>query len=164
MYYWDNLEVVKKLQNINLNRKYYTQKHKTNYLNAVLIIQKCIPTTFETKHIRGHQDRRRRKDLLRLVERLNIQSDHIIGANAIICKKINIKNNTIEVYVNKVYILNNYANIIKSHCRAQGTREFLQEKCQWTTITMKNIEWKLRINFIQRQTYSQKKSLLKFVH
>ena len=54
VYYCDNLEVVKKLQNLNLNREHYTKNHKTKHLDAVLIIQKCIPTTFEAKHVREH--------------------------------------------------------------------------------------------------------------
>ena len=94
----------------------------------------------------------------------NIEADYIIGANASITKKINIKNTTIAVYVNAQYIPKNYANIIESHCGAQEAREFLQKKYKCTKVTMEDIKCKLHANFIQRQAYARKKILLKFVH
>lgn len=123
-------------------------KHKTKDLDTVLIRQKCIPTNFDAKHVRGHQDWRKRKDLLTSTEGLNIQADQIVGANANTHEKINIKNATIAVYVNEVYTPNNYAKVIKSRLGTQKARELLQEKYQWTKAIINNIERKLHANFI----------------
>ena len=105
-------------------------KYKTKDLDTVLIRQKCMPTNFDAKHVRGHQDWRNWKDLYPATERLNIQADQIVGANANTHKKINIKNATIAVYVNGVYIPNNYAKVIKSRLGTQKARKLLQEKYQ----------------------------------
>ena len=87
-----------------------------------------------------------------------------MGSNDSIPKKISIKTTPIAVYINEVYITNSYVKVIQAQCGAQDVRELLQEKYQWKKITINNIEWKLQANFVQRQTYSRKKTLLKWVH
>ena len=79
-YYCDNKEVVTKLSNITeTNRNYYSSNRKIKDLDAVLEIQKYIQTTVTVTHVRGHQDKKKRKEQLTMAENLNIMADKIIS-------------------------------------------------------------------------------------
>ena len=41
---------------------------------------------------------------------------------------------------------------------------FLKDKYHWTQQTLDNIEWELHASFIQKQTYSRKKTTIKYIH
>ena len=68
------------------------------------------------KDVRGHQDKRVRKEKLAIVEKLNIKADGLIGEKDSIPKKININNSSFAVYVNNKFIPNNFAKEIRQHC------------------------------------------------
>ena len=72
-----------KLSNITeINRNYYSSNSRIKDLDAVLEIQKYTPTTVMVTHVRGHQDKRKRKGQHTMVENLNIMVDRMIGKNA----------------------------------------------------------------------------------
>ena len=68
------------------------------------------------------------------------------------------------VYIQKKYIPNNIRQEIRSHCGAQEAASFLKEKYKWKQETLDNIEWELHAAFVQKQTYSRKKTILKYIH
>ena len=68
------------------------------------------------KHVRGHQDKRARKEKLTIVEKLNIKADRSIGEKPSIPKKMNTHNSLFEVYVNNKFIPNNFVKEIRQHC------------------------------------------------
>ena len=115
----------------------------------MLEIQKYIPNNIKVKHIRGHQDKKKRKEQLTMAENLNIMANKIIGKNASNPKSIHIQNTPMVVYIHKTYIPNNIRKEIRSHCGAQDAARFLKEKYRWTQQTLDNIEWELHAAFIQ---------------
>ena len=64
-YFCDNKEVVQKLSDItDYNRNYYSSNSKIKDLDVVLEIQKYIPKNVKVNHVRGHQDKKKRKEQL----------------------------------------------------------------------------------------------------
>ena len=62
-YYCDNKGVVTKLNNIiERDCNCYSSNRKIKDLDVVLEIQKYIPTTVTVNHVRGHQDKKKRKE------------------------------------------------------------------------------------------------------
>ena len=81
--------MVKKLLDITeSNRHYYSSNRKIKDLDAVLEIQKYIPDNIKVNYVRGHQDKKKRKEQLTIEEQLNIFADRIIGKNATNSKPI----------------------------------------------------------------------------
>ena len=160
-YYCDNNEVITKLRNITKNdRNYYSSSSKIKDLDTVLEIFTCIPTTFTVTHVKGHQDRKKRKDKRIMEENLNIKADKIIEKHTSISKYIHICNTPIAVYVNNTYTPNNIKNEIKTHYGTQEVARFLKEKYRWTQQILDDIEWELHSSFIQKQTGSRKKTTI----
>ena len=62
IYYCDNKEVINKLQNISKDRSYHSEDYKAKDSDTILKIQRYFPCNFKMKHVRGHQDKRFRKD------------------------------------------------------------------------------------------------------
>ena len=123
----------------------------------MLEIQKYIPDNIRVNHIRGHQDKKKRKEQLTMAEEMNIMADKIIGKNASNPKSIQIQNTPTAVYIQKTYISNNIRKIIRSHCGFQDAARFLKEKYRWSQQTLDNIEWELHAAIIQNQKYTRKK-------
>ena len=48
----------------------------------MLEIQKYIPNNIKVNHVRGHQDKKKRKEQLTMAKEMNIMADKIIGKNA----------------------------------------------------------------------------------
>ena len=118
-YYCDNKVVLTKLSNIpERSRNCYSSNYKIKDLDAVLEIQKYIPTTITVTYVRGHQDKNKRKEQHTMVENLNIMADKIIGKNTSHPKPIHIRNTPMAVYIHKIYIPNNIRKEIRSHCGA----------------------------------------------
>ena len=68
-YFCDNKEVVKKLLDITeSNRHYYSSNSKIKDTDAVLEIQKYIPDNIKVHNVRGHQDKKKRKEQLTMVK------------------------------------------------------------------------------------------------
>ena len=68
------------------------------------------------------------------------------------------------IYINGNYDPNNYVAGIRSYCGEKEAKYFLINKYRWRKSTIFDIEQDLHANFIKKQTYSRKKTLLKFVH
>ena len=68
------------------------------------------------------------------------------------------------VYINKTYIPNNIRKEIRTHCGAQEAARYLKAKYRWTQQILDDIKWELHSSFIQKQTYSRKKTTIKYVH
>ena len=100
LHYCDNKGVINKLQNISEDRSYYSEDYKAKDSDAILKIQRYLPCKFSMKHVKGHNDKRVRKEQLTMAEKLNIEADQLIGAKASIPKKFNIKNTPFAVNVN----------------------------------------------------------------
>ena len=160
----DNQEVVTKLNTISANRKIYSTNNKTKDLDAILQIQYYLPTQFEATHGRSHQDLRKSKDKLTLIERLNIKIDRLIGSKASTPKATNIRGTTLVVYVDKAYIPNNYVKVTRTHCGTKKASSFIQDKYWWNKTALDVIKWELQSKKIQRHSYSQRNTILKFVH
>ena len=111
----------------------------------------------EVNHVRGHQDKKKRKEQLTMAENLNIMADKIIEKNASIPKSIHIQNTPMSVYIQENYIPNIIRKEIRSHCGAQDAARFIKEKYRRTQQTLDNIEWELHAVFIQNQKYSGKR-------
>ena len=90
IYYCDNKEVIRKLQNTSEDKSYYSEDYKAKDSDAILKIQSYFLCNFKMKDVRGHQDKWVRKEKLTITEKLNIKSDRIIGDKGSILKKINI--------------------------------------------------------------------------
>ena len=68
-YICDNKEVVQELSHItDCNRNYYSSNSKIIDLDTVLEIQKYIPNNIKVNHVRGHQDKKKRKEQLTMAE------------------------------------------------------------------------------------------------
>ena len=140
-YFCDNKEVIQKLLDITeSSRHYYSSNSKIKDLDAVLEIQKYIPANIKVHHVRGHQDKKKRKEQLTMAEKLNIMADKIIGKNATNPKPLHIQNIPMAVYIQKKDIPNNIRKEIRAHCGAQEAASFLKEKYKWKQQTLDNIE------------------------
>ena len=127
--YCDKKEVVTKLSNITeRSRNYYSSNSKMKDLDVVLEIQKYIPTTVTVTYVRGHQDKKKRKEQNTIVEKQNIMADKIIGKYTSHLKPIHIRNTPMVVYIHKIYIPNNIRKETRSHCGAQDAARFLKGK------------------------------------
>ena len=75
----------------------------------MLEIQKYIPDNIRVNHIRGHQDKKKRKEQLTMAEKLNIMADTIIEKNASISKipqwKSTFKRTTSPTTLERKYVL-----------------------------------------------------------
>ena len=129
LYHCDNKEVINKLQNICEGRSYYAEDYKAKDSDAILKIQRHFPCNFSMKHVKGHQDKRVRKEKLTMAEKLNIKADKLIGAKASIPKRFNIKNTPFAVYVNNKFIPNNYVKEIRKHCGKTRATTYMINKC-----------------------------------
>ena len=116
------------------------------------------------KHVRGHQDKRARKEKLTIVEKLNIKADRLIGEKPSIPKKMNIHNSLFEVYVNNKFIPNNFVKEIRQHCGKKEATVYMINKYGWSSKIINSIEWNLQAAFIRRQSYSKRKILTKYHH
>ena len=91
IYYFDNKEVINKPQIFpmtgHITRKIIRLMIPTRYLK----IQHYFPWNFKMNNVKGHQDKRVRKNKLTMIETLNIKTDWLIGEKASIPKKIDIK-------------------------------------------------------------------------
>ena len=163
-YYCDNSEVVSKLQKLAVNPNFYDEQYKTCDHDAVLEIKKYLPSKLKAHHVKAHQDNNSRTKELTLSARLNIAADKLIGQNAKAPLMTNIKNTPIAVYVNNKYIPNNYVSAIRKHCGETEARNFMMIKYAWSSAVISNIEWKLLDNFINRKSYSIRKTIKKFIH
>ena len=163
-YYCDNIEVVHKINMISNNRQYFDDQHKTIDHETVLQLKKCLPTNVIAFHVKGHQDKRKKWENLTIPERLNIQADELIGNNTTIPINTHIINTSLALYINGKYIPNNYIYAIRSSCGEKQAKSFLMNKHRWSKSTINDIERDLCANFIKKQTYFRKKTLIKFVH
>ena len=116
------------------------------------------------KHVKGHQDKRVRKEKLTIVERLNIKVDQLIGAKASIPKRFNIKNTPFVVYVNNKFIPNNFVKEIRKYCRKTDTTTYMINKYSWSKKILNGIKWNLQSEFIRKQSYSRRKTITKYCH
>ena len=112
-----------KVRNITENNQHYNSYNKIKDIDALLDIQKQIPEKLETHHVKRHYDSRKRKDQLTIAEKLKIKTDRIIGEKACIPMSINIEKTPIVVYVNNMYIPNNYETSIRDHCGVHDARK-----------------------------------------
>ena len=91
-------------------------------------------------HVKGHQDRLKRKKQGTMAETLNIKADKIVGKHASIPKSIYIRNIIMAVYINKTYIPNNIRRELRNHCGSQEAAIFLKRKYKWTQHTLDDIK------------------------
>ena len=90
-------------------------------------------------HVRGHQDKRVRKDKLTLTERLNIKADHLIGSNAPVPKQMHI-NNTPFVFMSTT-TSSQIISLKKSQkLRGKEATTYMINKYGWLTKTLNRIE------------------------
>ena len=68
------------------------------------------------------------------------------------------------IFVKGNYIPNNYVHAIRSANRETDAKEFLMQKYRWNKSTITDIEWECHAQYIKRQTYSRKKTILNFIH
>ena len=68
------------------------------------------------------------------------------------------------IYVKGKYIPNNYVHAIRSACGKTDAKEFLMRKYRWNKLTIIDIEWELHAQYIKKQLYSKKKTILTFIH
>ena len=81
-YYYDNLEVVHKINTLANNPNSFNKQYKTTDHDAVLQLKECSPPNITVSHVKGHQDKRMKWEHLTISECLNIQVDELIGDNA----------------------------------------------------------------------------------
>ena len=74
-YYYDNLEVVHKINTLANNPNYFNELHKTTDHDAVLQLKLYLPPNIITFYVKGQQDTRKKWEHLTIPERLNIQSN-----------------------------------------------------------------------------------------
>ena len=163
-YYCDNLEVVHKINTLANNPNSFNDLHKTTDHDAVLQLKLYLPPNIIAFHVKGHQDKRKKWEHLTIPERLNMQADKLIGNKAKAPINQHILHTSLEIYVNGNYIPNNYVHSIRDACGENDAKAFLIHKYQWNNSTIANIEWELHAKYIKKQTYSRKKSILKFNH
>ena len=163
-YHGDNLEIVHKINILATDPNYFDELHKTTDHDAVLQLKICFPKEIIAFHVKSHQDLRKKQEHLTLPERLNIKVDKLIGNKARAPLNTHILQTALAIYVNGKYIPNNYINSIRAACGEKDAKAFLMRKYQWTTATIEDIEWELHAKYIKKQTYSRKKTLMKFIH
>ena len=67
----------------------------------MLEIQKYIPANIKVHHVRGQQDKKKRREQPAMAEKINIMTDKIIGKNATTLKPIHIQNTLLAVKKNQ---------------------------------------------------------------
>ena len=130
----------------------------------MLQLKLCLPPNIIAFHVKGHQDTRKKWEHLTIPERLNIQADKLIGSKARAPLNQHILQTSLAIYVNGNYIPNNYVHSIWAACGEKDAKDFLMHKYQWNNSTIADIEWELHAKYIKKQTYSRKRTLLKFIH
>ena len=115
-YYCDNIEVVHKVNTHSNNRNSFNEQQKTTDHHAVLQLKDYLPNNVIAFHVKGHQDKREKWDLLTIPERLNIQADELIGKNAKVPINNHIINTSMAIYINGNYNPHNYVADIRSYC------------------------------------------------
>ena len=163
-YHGDNLEIVHKINILATDPNYFDELHKTTDHDAVLQLKLCLPKEIIAFHVKSHQDMRKKEEHLTLPERLNIKVDRLIGNKARAPLNKHILQTALAIYINGKYIPNNYINSIRAACGEKDAKAFLMRKYQWNTSTIEDIEWELQAKYIKKQTYSRKKTLMKFIH
>ena len=91
-------------------------------------------------HVKGHQDKRKKWELLTIPERLNIQADELIGNNAKVPINNHIINTSMLIYINENYTPNNYVADIRSYCGEKEAKYFLIKKYRWSKFTISDIK------------------------
>ena len=163
-YYYDNLEVVHKINTLANNPNSFNKQYKTTDHDAVLQLKECSPPNITVSHVKGHQDKRMKWEHLTISVCLNIQVDELIGDNAKASLNKHIFQTSMATYVKGKYIPKNYVNVIRSACGETDSKAFLTSKHRWNKSKNSDIEWELHAQYITKQTYFRKKTLLKFVH
>ena len=130
----------------------------------MLQLKLCFPSNIIPFHVKEHQDKRKKWKRLTIPKRLNIQANKLIGDKANAPINQHILQTSIAIYINGNYIPNIYVQSIRYACGEKDAIDFLMNKYQWTTSTIADIEWELQANYIKKQTYSRKKTLLKFIY
>ena len=162
-YFYDNLEVVNKIKKLIKDEQYYDEYIKTADHYAVHLLKHDIPRQFTIKHVRSHQDKRKKKSQLTTTERLNIAADELVGSTS--SKPANSHIDTsFALYLDGIYLPNHYRNKIRSSSGAREARKFLKEKYNLTSRLIDLLEWKLVFSFISQQTYETRKTMIKYSH
>ena len=122
-YFCDNLEVVNKMKQLILDKQYYDKYIKTTDHDAVHLLKKYLPRHFIINHVRSHQDKRKKKCNLTTAERINIAVYELVGSTS--SRPINSHINTpFALYLDGIYLPNNYRNKIRSTSGASEARDF----------------------------------------
>ena len=68
------------------------------------------------------------------------------------------------IYVKGNYIPNNHVHAIVSACGEMDAKAYLMRKHHWNKSAITDIEWESHAQYIKKQTYSRKETILKFIH
>ena len=147
-YYCYIIEVVHKINNLSNNRNSFNEQYKTTDHDAVFHLKECLPKNVITFHVKGHQDKRKKWELLTIPERLNTQANELIGNNTKAPINNHIINTSMAIYINENYTPNNYVAGIHSYCGEKEAKGFIINKYRWIKSTISDIEWDLHANFI----------------
>ena len=120
----------------------------------MLEIQMYIPNNIKFNYIRGHQDKKKRKEQLTMAEKLNIMADKNHRQK---CKQP-------QIDPHPKHQPNIIRKEIRSHYGTQDAARFIKGKYRWTQQALDNIKWELHAVFIQKQKYSRKKTTIKYIH
>ena len=104
----------------------FINPYKNNEPEVIKIILQCIPDQFTIHHVFGHQDDKKRKDLL-IYANLNIDADHLATTSATIPINTHVSSMPFALYVKTKYIHNKVDHHIRQHSHADEAREFLMQ-------------------------------------
>lgn len=63
-YYYENLEVVHKLNTLATKFNHFNGQYKTTDHDTVLKLRECLPPNITEFHVKGHQDQRKQTKYL----------------------------------------------------------------------------------------------------
>ena len=157
-YYCVNIEIVNKINTLSNNHNSFNEQHKITDYDAVLQLNEYLPKNVIAFHVKRHQDKIKKWEILTIPERLKTQADEHTGNNAKVPINNHIINTSMVIYINGNYAPTNYVADICFYCGEKEAKEFLIHKYRWRKSTISDIEWDLHTNFIKKQTYSRKKT------
>ena len=114
--------------------------HKIKESEAYLVIISCLLPNFVITHIKGHQDDTKPYQDLTIAEQLNVDADTIAISCATKPINIHLLSTPFVIFVKREYIHLPPHKRIREVSFKENTKQFLQAKYGWNSLTINNID------------------------
>jgi hypothetical protein len=138
-------------------------------VNEITKLERRLPVDLHWKHVKGHQDEKKKWYKLNCMERLNVRAD-ILATEGL---TIDGSPSTIVSFIpsSKVGLRIDYTDVTSkyaTHLRKAATRpnslRFTKQHYGWDEDTFNTIDWKAHHGALKKLTFARNKCITKFTH